>query len=400
MAQHPKDVVITDEHPKSLLFEKHAEYIVGYSKKKNDFEYTMTEHFRMSGIYWGITAIDLLGQLDSMDSGEIIAFIKSCQDTTSGGVAPSLNHDPHILYTLSAVQILTILDSLDTLDIEGIVKYIASLQKSDGSFAGDKWGEVDTRFSFCAVACLALLKRLDAINVDKAIEFVMCCQNVDGGFGTRPGSESHAGQIYCCVGLLSITGRLHLVNADLLGWWLCERQLPSGGLNGRPEKLPDVCYSWWVLASLTMLGRLHWINADKMKTFIFATQIQQAFGDKAMGTTDKAVVQLLQRCHTLVESEARSGRPSTSRNEIITNQLRTLIMQDHQIIIRELADEDPETGGFTDRPGDVVDLYHTLFGLAGLSLLGEESLKMINPVFCMPQYTLDRIKVSAQVLST
>ncbi|XP_042890390.1 geranylgeranyl transferase type-2 subunit beta-like [Penaeus japonicus] len=333
MGSHPKDVVITDEHPKTLLYQKHADYIVGYSKKKDDYEFTMTEHFRMSGMYWGITALDLLNQLERMDSTDIIDFICKCQDKGSGGFSPSTGHDAHLLYTLSAVQILVILDALDKVDVEAIVKYVAGLQNEDGSFSGDQWGEVDTRFSFCAVNTLALLKRLDAINTEKAVEFVMRCQNVDGGFGTRPGSESHAGQIYCCVGLLSIIGQLHRVNGDLLGWWLCERQLPSGGLNGRPEKLPDVCYSWWVLASLTMLGRLHWINADKMRVFILATQ-------------------------------------------------------------------DAETGGFTDRPGDMVDLYHTLFGLAGLSLLGESSLKPINPVFCMPQYVLDRISVTVQIMST
>ena len=38
-----------------------------------------------------------------------------------------------------------------------IVKYIVSLQQEDGSFVGDEFMEVDTRFSFCAVAALALL---------------------------------------------------------------------------------------------------------------------------------------------------------------------------------------------------------------------------------------------------
>jgi geranylgeranyl transferase type-2 subunit beta len=72
---------------------------------------------------------------------------------------------------------------------------------------GDRWGEVDTRFSFGAVAALALLDRLSEIDLDKATEFVRKCRNFDGGFGSRPGSESHAGQIYCCVGFLSIVGR-------------------------------------------------------------------------------------------------------------------------------------------------------------------------------------------------
>ena len=48
---------------------------------------------------------------------------------------------------------------------------VASLQKDDGSFMGDKWGEVDTRFSYCALNCCALLGKLDKINVKKAVQF-------------------------------------------------------------------------------------------------------------------------------------------------------------------------------------------------------------------------------------
>jgi len=46
-----------------------------------------------------------------------------------------------------------------------------------------------------------------------------------------------------------------------------------------------------------------------------------------------------------------------------------------------------------------VDPFHTLFGIAGLSLLGESGLKRINPVFCMPQHIIDRLGIKVQTLS-
>ena len=55
-----------------------------------------------------------------------------------------------------------------------------------------------------------------------------------------------------------------------------------------------------------------------------------------------------------------------------------------------LACQDDETGGFSDRPGDMVDPFHTLFGIAALSLLGDTSLKEINPIFCMPEEVVQR----------
>ena len=153
---------------------------------------------------------------------------------------------------------------------------IASLQNSTaGSFAGDEWGETDTRFLFGAFNALSLLDLLSLIDVPKAVAHIQACANFDGGYGVSPGAESHAGQIYTCVGALAIAGRLDLVDRDRLGGWLSERQLPNGGLNGRPEKLEDVCYSWWVLASLAMIDRLHWIDAEKLTQFILCCQVNR-----------------------------------------------------------------------------------------------------------------------------
>lgn len=285
-----------DSKATELLLEKHVEYVVNHGNDKNDFvsrlvqlfqlilidlilkEYTMTEFLRMSGIYWGATCLDIMGHLDKLDKQSIIDFIKQCQCPESGGISACDGHDPHLLYTLSAVQILCIYDALSEIDVAAVGRYVTHLQQLDGSFFGDKWGEVDTRFSFCAVAILALTNQMHLIDVEKAADFVLSCANPDGGFGSKPHAESHAGLIYCCVGFLSITHNLHRLEREKLAWWLCERQLKSGGLNGRPEKLPDVCYSWWVLASLTILGRSHWISSDKLKEFIVMCQDTETGG--------------------------------------------------------------------------------------------------------------------------
>lgn len=136
---------------------------------------------------------------------------------------------------LVTLQIACILNRENDLPIEKIVNYIKSLQQPNGGFFGDKWGELDSRFSFCAVACLSLLVgtfslspltlrsqnilksykfqgRLDAIDLQKAVDYVMACNNFDGGFGSRPDSESHAGLIYCCVGFLSVTSKSYEIN--------------------------------------------------------------------------------------------------------------------------------------------------------------------------------------------
>ncbi|RKP23963.1 terpenoid cyclases/protein prenyltransferase alpha-alpha toroid [Syncephalis pseudoplumigaleata] len=301
----------------TLQVSRHVRFIQELDTKKDDLFYWLSEHLRLNGVYWGLTALALLGQPDALDRSDVIDYILSCQHA-SGGFGGHLGHDAHLSCTLSAVQVLVMLDALDRVDCDKIAEYVARLQDPEtGAFMGDHWGEIDTRFSFSAVACLSLMDRLSVVDVDKASEFVLACQNPDGGFGSIPGAESHAGQIFCCLGFLSIVDRLEYVDVDTLGWWLCERQLGNGGLNGRPEKKEDVCYSWWVLSSLSIIGKLDWIDRDKLVAFIL-------------------------RC------------------------------------------QDDESGGFADREGHYPDVFHTLFGIAGLSLLGYDGLNKVDPVYCMP----------------
>jgi geranylgeranyl transferase type-2 subunit beta len=58
----------------------------------------------MSGMYWGLTVMDLMGQLGRMQKEEVIQFVQQCQHEC-GGFGASVGHDPHLLYTLSAVQV-------------------------------------------------------------------------------------------------------------------------------------------------------------------------------------------------------------------------------------------------------------------------------------------------------
>ncbi|KAK9312521.1 terpenoid cyclases/protein prenyltransferase alpha-alpha toroid [Lipomyces starkeyi] len=310
-----------------FMREKHISYIQSLDNKQDELEYWLSEHLRMSGIYWGLTALDLMGARDVLPREKVMEYVKSCQHP-NGGFGAHPGHDPHLLYTLSAIQILFIQDALDAVDADVVAKFVTSLQDSEtGTVRGDVTGdEADTRFVYAAMQCLSILGKLDQFDVAKAVEYIDHCKNYDGGYGFVPGAESHAGGVFTSLGALAIANRLDLVDKDLLSWWLCERQLPAGGLNGRPEKLPDVCYSWWVLSSLAILGRLDWIDRQKLREFILDAQ-------------------------------------------------------------------DDEQGGIADRKGDMVDVFHTLFGIAALSLLGFENLEPVNPVYCLPERIMGRVKM-------
>ncbi|KAL7472861.1 hypothetical protein ACHAXS_013243 [Conticribra weissflogii] len=418
----------------------HATYITTLGDKLDSptsYEGAVTEHLRVSGVYWSLAALSLLRSPEEVDAlmgltrplvrpsenetenenrRAIVDWVFDCYDPRTGGFGGNCSqpqprpppqlarepksdndrqqqylqnseapcpHDGHLLYTLSALQILAIAGKLNDprLDKPAIVNFISKLQNEDGSFSGDEWGEIDTRFSYCALSSLALLGCLPLpkddnydddecegtneeetkpiIDIKKAVNYILSCRNFDGGFGSIPGAESHAGQVFCCIGALSIAHSLHLLNAevynnsssnasvggiagaDLLSWWLAERQCDSGGLNGRPEKQADVCYSWWILSALSIMGKVNWINRGKLGQFILNCQ-------------------------------------------------------------------DEDDGGIADRPGDMPDVYHTFFGLAGLSLIGllgdigEKEGKVyreVDPVFALPVDVVRGLGLRAQVVS-
>jgi hypothetical protein len=69
-------------------------------------------------------------------------------------------------------------------------------------------------------------------------------------------------------------------------------------------------------------------------------KIQQAFGNDAMGVTQiKEWYNRFKNGRTSVDSDQSTGRPSTSRNLDVINKVHSLIMEDHWLTVREIAND-------------------------------------------------------------
>ena len=320
MESKPEEVA-KPKYPTTLLKEKNIEYLTSLDKTrdKDSIGFFTSEHLKVSALYWGVSALNILHQLDRHNKEETIQFLQQCE-CENGGYSGSIGQDSHITSTHYAILVLAQFGRLDLVKKEKVANYIKSLQNEEGSFKADKYAETDSRFSYCAVAILKILGLLNEnyINLKKATEYVLSCQNFDGGFGSIPGAESHGAYCFVCIGFLSVTNQLNLINKVHTGQWLAERQTHLGGFNGRPEKLPDVCYSWWVLSSMFMIGAEDFIDKNILIKFILECQ-------------------------------------------------------------------DEELGGIGDRPGNCHDVFHTFFGLCGLSLLGYGELNLIDPTYAIPK---------------
>jgi hypothetical protein len=78
-------------------------------------------------------------------------------------------------------------------------------------------------------------------------------------------------------------------------------------------------------------------KAQKAQTI---QKIQQAFGDDAMGATQiKEWFNRFKDGHTLADSGQRSRKLSTSWNANIIENVRSLILEDRRLTVREIADK-------------------------------------------------------------
>ena len=66
--------------------------------------------------------------------------------------------------------------------------------------------------------------------------------------------------------------------------------------------------------------------------------------------------------------------------------------------MKQLLLQDTEKGGIADRPEDVADVWHTVFGIAGLSLLKHPGLEEVDPVYCMPASVTRRLQIQGRRL--
>lgn len=110
----------------TLLVAQHVAYIRSLDERKEDLEYWLTEHLRVNGLYWGLTALDLMNHKDVLPREDVIQYLLSVQHP-NGAFGGHHGHDPHILYTHSAIQILVTLDALDRIDTEPVVQCKSTL---------------------------------------------------------------------------------------------------------------------------------------------------------------------------------------------------------------------------------------------------------------------------------
>ena len=158
----------------------------------------------------------------------------------------------------------------------------------------------------------------------------------------------------------------------------------DGGFGTKPGSESHAGQIYCCVAFLSITGDLHKIDADLLGWWLAERQLPS-------GGLNGRPEKLPDVCYSWWVLSAMD----------ILGRLHWIDAKDLRAFI--LASQDDETGGISDRPSDYPDPFHTLFGVAGISLLSQETnedtrLKKVNPVFCMPEYVIRKRKIKIQKL--
>lgn len=104
-------------------------------------------------------------------------------------------------------------------------------------------------------------------------------------------------------------------------------------------------------------------------------------------------------CERQLENGGLNGRPEKKEDVcyswwVLTS--LTMLKRTHWINKSKLTNfimscQDSLYGGISDRSNTMTDIYHTYFGIAGLALLGNPGLELVEPVYALPVKTVKQL---------
>jgi protein farnesyltransferase subunit beta len=325
---------------KLFLHEAHTSFVLGYLT-----QFRVSASFDIQKpwlVYWGLNALAVLGELDRLsvsDRRTLGQFILSFQDL-KGGFAGGQGYQPNMVSLYASILSLVILDLEELnqqVNVKGVEEFMWGCRGPlPGSFYIHENGEIDIRCSYIAI----LVSKLLGINRLELLEgipaYVRSCQTFEGGIAPYPNMEAHGGYTFCGVAAMALLGRLEDLELKKLVFWLSNCQTEYGGFCGRTNKLVDSCYSFWQSASLHIL--------------------HEALEGKSEGTCIDGLLYDEQRL---------------------------------QVYILECCQE--EQGGLRDKPGKDEDIYHTMYGLAGLAMASQDFQEAQTNVYNWKNYFLEEM---------
>ncbi len=405
--------------PSSESSFNHARHIKYWRRNLKTFLphlYTGNDANRMTLALFIVSALDILGDLDSALSAEErqghIDWVYRCQ-LPEGGFRPWPGTDygerrneenkvwdpAHVPGTFFALLTLVVLgDDLERVKRREILKWLTKMQRPAGGFGEtlgvDDFvhGGNDSRFGYMATAIRWILRGdlegpfdgIPDIRVDDFVTCVCAAESYDGGISEAPYHEAHAGFTSCAIAALSFVDRLPLqahqhpdnrirgvTNLQSLLHWLAARQTVTLEDDDSIDTFSD---------ETNTANTCHDAHSFVKENIQPTVSISTTTHTQPKTPFDLSWIGLNGRCNKIAD---------TCYAYWVLTPLQILGRMDiisPKPIRKYLLDKTQHSlGGFGKTVGDPPDMYHSFLGLVVLAVLGEQGLGGVDPALCVSE---------------
>uniref|UniRef100_A0A7S1F3D2 Geranylgeranyl transferase type-2 subunit beta n=1 Tax=Noctiluca scintillans TaxID=2966 RepID=A0A7S1F3D2_NOCSC len=246
--------------------------------------------------------------------------------------------------------------------------------KSPGGFGANAGHDADLISTHHALLVLSVYDAVDRVNVEATSAFVARHQRKDGSFSADHWGEVDQRCAYVALSSLTILDRLDLVDVDAVVEWVLRCRNHDGAFGWIPRCESHAAATFCAVQALALADALSAVDLDALGWWLSERQTPSGGFN---GRPEKAP----DVCYSwwILSALASIGRAHWIDGARLASFIR--------------KSEDLEDGGIADRPGDVPDVFHTFFGLAGLSLLQDVDLAPIHPVYALPMDVVERMKL-------
>lgn len=194
---------------------------------------------------------------------------------------------------------------------------------------------------------------------------VLGLQQCNGSFQGDKWGETDTRFLYCATSVLAHLGALDELDHEKTIQWVLRCSNFDGGFGLTEGAESHAAQVFTCVGALSILHALDRIDQDTLAWWLVERQVPggglngrpQKLEDVCYSWWVLSSLSLLHRLHW-IDSE--------------------------RLCAFILSAQDLERGGIADRPDNVTDVFHTQFGVAGLSLLGYSGLQRVDPTYCMP----------------
>ncbi|KAF2725608.1 terpenoid cyclases/Protein prenyltransferase [Polychaeton citri CBS 116435] len=391
--------------------------------------YTSFDSNRMYLGYFSLSALDLLGSLESATTSEdrlgYVEWIYSCQHVDGGfrmwrgtdfgsrATQENAKWDPATVpatyFALASLLILQ--DDFKRVRRRKTLEWLQRMQREDGSFGeilidGKIQGGRDPRAGYCATAIRHVLRgdrRDGSIQIDGAdiadidINGLVRCigesESFEGGIADQAFHEPHAGYTFCSLGALTLVGRL-------------QKEASSHESDATAPRNPDRVLHWLVSRQTDFIDPDLPPYDDQLDETESHLEVDPQIALQTHQSPDKST--MWANAFTSAECSGMNGRVNKAADTCYAfwvcaslHILGHLDLCDKEALRRYLLSktQHPVLGGFGKFPGDIADLYHSHLGLVAYALVGGGEVEEADATLCISKRVRQRLSVLWQAWS-